>query len=121
MAILLTEKAEFRLRAFLAGSASSSAEKGIRVGVSDGGCSGYQYNLDIVNVPQPGDLVEQQGKVTIYVDPQSAPLLNGVEIDFVEGLLESGFKFSNPNATDSCGCGKSFQAGDCTPAAVPCS
>jgi iron-sulfur cluster assembly protein len=107
MTVILTEKAEFRLRAFLQGSASASEEKGIRVGVSDGGCSGYQYTLDIVNAPQVGDLVEQQGKVRIYLDPQSVPLLNGVAIDFVEGLLESGFKFSNPNATDTCGCGKS--------------
>lgn len=121
MTVILTEKAEFRLRAFLQGSANPSPEKGIRVGVSDGGCSGYQYTLDIANTPQSGDLIEQQGKVNVYIDPESAPLLNGVVIDFVEGLMESGFKFTNPNATDTCGCGQSFQAGDCTPAAVPCS
>lgn len=121
MAIVLTEKAEFRLRAFLQGNNTISEEKGVRLGVADGGCNGYQYTLDIVNNPQPGDFIEQQGKVKIYIDPQSASLINGVEIDFVEGLLESGFKFSNPNATDTCGCGKSFQAGDCTPAGVPCS
>jgi iron-sulfur cluster assembly protein len=73
------------------------------------------------NNPRPDDLIEQQGKVRIYIDPQSVPLLQGVVVDFLEGLMESGFKFSNPNATDTCGCGKSFQAGDCTPAAVPCS
>jgi iron-sulfur cluster assembly protein len=120
MTITLTEKAEFRLRAFLQGSSSSSNEKGIRVGVSDGGCSGYQYTLDIAQTPNSDDIIEQQGKIKIYCDRQSLPLLNGVVIDFVEGLLDSGFKFSNPNATDSCGCGKSFQAGDCTPSAVPC-
>jgi iron-sulfur cluster assembly protein len=120
MTITLTEKAEFRLRAFLQGSSSSSNEKGIRVGVSDGGCSGYQYTLDIAQTPNSDDIIEQQGKINIYCDRQSLPLLNGVVIDFVEGLLDSGFKFSNPNATDSCGCGKSFQAGDCTPSAVPC-
>ena len=121
MSIILTEKAEFRLRAFLQGTASPSPEKGIRVGVTDGGCSGYQYTLDIANTPQLGDLIEQQGKVRIYVDSQNAPLLDGVVIDFVEGLLESGFKFSNPNATGTCGCGQSFQAGECAPAGVPCS
>jgi iron-sulfur cluster assembly protein len=121
MTVTLTEKAEFRLRGFLQGSANPSPEKGIRVGVNDGGCSGYQYTLDITNSPKPGDLVEQQGRVLVYIDPQSAPLLSGVVIDFVEGLMESGFKFSNPNATDTCGCGQSFQAGDYTPAAVPCS
>lgn len=121
MTITLTEKAEFRLRAFLQGSSSSSPDKGIRVGVSDGGCSGYQYTLDIAQVANPDDIIEQQGKVKIYLDPQNAPLLNGVVIDFVEGLLESGFKFSNPNATSTCGCGQSFKAGDCTPTGVPCS
>lgn len=123
MAITLTEKAEFRLRTFLLGAAKdeNSATKGIRVSVNDGGCSGYQYALDIANQPQPDDLVVEQGKVRVYVDQQSAPLLQGVVIDYVEGLIESGFKFSNPNATDTCGCGQSFQAGDCTPTATPCS
>jgi iron-sulfur cluster assembly protein len=121
MTVTLTEKAEFRLRAFLQGSADASSEKGIRVGVSDGGCNGYEYTIDIANAPRPDDLIEMQGRVRLYIDPKSAPLLQGVVIDFLEGLMESGFKFSNPNATDTCGCGKSFQAGDCTPAAVPCS
>lgn len=123
MTVTLTEKAEFRLRSFLVASASddNTTTKGIRVSVSDGGCSGYQYGMDIVAAPKPNDLVFQQGRVPVYVDAQSAPLLKGVVIDFVEGLMDSGFKFSNPNATDTCGCGSSFQAGDCTPAAVPCS
>lgn len=121
MTITLTEKAEFRLRAFLQSSNAPSPDKGIRVGVNDGGCNGYQYTLDIVQNANPNDLIEQQGKIRIYVDPNNTHLLNGVVIDFVEGLLESGFKFSNPNATDTCGCGKSFQAGECTPAGVPCS
>ncbi len=121
MTVTLTEKAEFRLRAFLQSSADVSTEKGIRVGVNDGGCSGYEYTIDVANAPRPNDLIEQQGRVQIYIDPQSAPLLQGVVIDFVDGLMESGFKFSNPNATDTCGCGKSFQAGDCTPVATPCS
>ena len=121
MTVFLTEKAEFKLRSFLQGTADRSTSKGIRVGVSDGGCSGYQYTLDVTEAPKADDLIEQQGKVHIYIDPTSAPLINGVVIDFVEGLMESGFKFSNPNATDTCGCGQSFQAGDCTPAGVSCS
>lgn len=123
MTVTLTEKAVFRLRSFLLGSAPSenSAQKGIRVSVTDGGCSGYQYALDVTSTPKADDLVVEQGKVRVYIDKQSAPLLKGVVIDYVEGLIESGFKFSNPNATDTCGCGQSFQAGDCTPAATPCS
>ncbi|QLE57102.1 iron-sulfur cluster assembly accessory protein [Nostoc sp. TCL26-01] len=123
MTVTLTEKAEFRLRAFLQGSATDTEEtkKGIRVSVKDGGCNGYEYAMDITSKPQPDDLVIPQGKVLVYVDAKSAPLLEGIVIDFVEGVVESGFKFTNPNATSTCGCGKSFQAGDCSPEGVPCS
>jgi iron-sulfur cluster assembly protein len=123
MTVTLTEKAEFRLRAFLKGSASeeNQAKKGIRVSVKDGGCSGYEYGIEITSKPQQDDIVSQQGNVLIYVDAKSAPLLEGVVIDFVEGVMDSGFKFTNPNATDTCGCGKSFKAGDCSPNGVPCS
>ncbi|WGV26685.1 HesB/IscA family protein [Halotia branconii] len=122
MSVTLTEKAEFRLRAFLQGSSpnANGATKGIRVAVKDGGCNGYEYAIDITSKPQPDDLVIKQGEVLVYVDPKSAPLLEGIVIDFVEGVMESGFKFSNPNASDTCGCGKSFKAGDCTPTGVPC-
>ncbi|HLO86783.1 MAG TPA: iron-sulfur cluster assembly accessory protein [Nostocaceae cyanobacterium] len=125
MTVTLTEKAEFRLRAFLRGSASDSesnnSTKGIRISVKGGGCSGYEYGLEVTSKPRPDDLVIQQGNVLVYVDAQSAPLLEGVVIDFVEGVMESGFKFINPNATDTCSCGKSFKAGNCTPNGVPCS
>jgi iron-sulfur cluster assembly protein len=123
MTITLSEKAEFHLRAFLKGSTpdANGATKGVRISVKDGGCSGYEYGMDITSKPQPDDLVIQQGKVLIYVDANSAPLLEGMVIDFVEGVMESGFKFINPNATDTCGCGKSFKAGDCSPSGIPCS
>lgn len=123
MTVTLSEKAEFHLRAFLRGSApdADGATKGVRISVKDGGCSGYEYAIDITSKPQPDDLVLQQGKVLVYVEAKSAPLLEGVVVDFVEGVMESGFKFINPNATDTCGCGKSFKAGDCTPTATPCS
>ncbi|ALF53413.1 Fe-S cluster assembly protein HesB [Nostoc piscinale CENA21] len=122
MTVTLTEKAEFRLRAFLRGSGSDeTSTKGIRISVKGGGCNGYEYGMDVTSQPQPDDLVIQQGSVLVYVDAKSAPLLEGIVIDFVEGVVESGFKFTNPNATSTCGCGKSFQAGDCTPTGVPCS
>ncbi|MEA5503701.1 iron-sulfur cluster assembly accessory protein [Halotia wernerae UHCC 0503] len=122
MSVTLTEKAEFRLRAFLLASSpnANDATKGIRVAVKDGGCNGYEYAIDITSKLQPDDLVIEQGQVLVYVDPKSAPLLEGIVIDFVEGVMESGFKFTNPNASDTCGCGKSFKAGDCTPTGVPC-
>ncbi len=122
MTVTLTEKAVFRLRSFLRGSADgTTTEKGIRVAAVDGGCSGYEYALDIVSQPNTDDLTFEQDKIKIYVDPKSAPLLNGIVIDFVESLTQAGFTFENPNATNTCGCGKSFSAGDCTPAAVSCS
>ena len=121
MTVTFTEKAAFRLRTFLKTTASESTNNGVRVGLLDGGCSGYEYTMDIVNQPQPDDLVFEQDRIPIYVDPNHVSLLKGVVIDFAESLTQSGFVFTNPNATDTCGCGKSFSAGDCTPAAVSCS
>lgn len=124
MTINMTEKAAFRLRTFLRATAAqetSAVRKGVRLAVADGGCSGYEYKMDITSQPKEDDLVVEQDSVLFYVDRNSASLLEGLVIDFVDGLIESGFKFSNPNATDSCGCGKSFKAGDCTPAGVSCS
>lgn len=123
MTVSFTEKAAFRLRTFLRASADSetSTEKGVRVGIIDGGCNGYEYTLEIVGQPNFEDLVFEQDRLHIYVDPKSAPLLQGIVIDFAESLTEAGFIFKNPNATNTCGCGKSFSAGDCTPSAVPCS
>ncbi len=123
MTVTLTEKAEFRLRTFLLGSApdANAVTKGIRVSAKDGGCSGYEYAMDVTSSPQPDDIVIQQGKILIYIDAKSAPLLQGMVIDFIDGVMESGFKFTNPNATDTCGCGKSFKVGDCSPEGVPCS
>lgn len=121
MQVRLTEKAAFRLRTFLRSGAEANPNRGVRLAVTDGGCSGYQYSLDIANSPKIDDLIVEEDKVLFYVDRQSAPLLEGVLIDFVESLAQSGFKFSNPNATETCGCGTSFKAGECSPAGTPCS
>ncbi|BAZ11460.1 iron-sulfur cluster assembly accessory protein [Calothrix sp. NIES-4071] len=123
MAVTLTEKAESRLRAFLLGSTPDTGApttKGIRVLAKNGGCNGYEYGMEVTSSPKPDDVVLLQGNVPIYLDPKSAPLLEGMVIDFVEGVIESGFKFTNPNATNTCSCGKSFSAGDCTPKGTPC-
>ena len=122
MTVYLTEKAAFRLRSFTRANADeTNNKKGVRVAAVDGGCSGFEYALDIVDHPQSDDLIYQQDKVNIYLDRKSAPFLNGIVIDFVESLTQAGFTFENPNATDSCGCGKSFSVADCSPEAVPCS
>ncbi|MFB2939287.1 HesB/IscA family protein [Aerosakkonemataceae cyanobacterium BLCC-F154] len=124
MTVNLTEKAAFRLRTFLRASNAedpTAARKAVRLAVGDGGCSGYEYKMNITSESAPDDLVIEEDSVLFYIDKESAPLLEGIVIDFVDGLTESGFKFLNPNATESCGCGKSFKVGDCSPAGVPCS
>jgi len=116
MAVTLTDKAAFKIRTLLDKNStnSSSDRKGIRVGVTTGGCSGYEYKIKITKQPKPEDLVFEQNNVLIYIDPQSMPLLDGVAIDFADSLTQSGFVFTNPNAGSTCGCGKSFAAAaDC--------
>ncbi|MGP0128114.1 MAG: HesB/IscA family protein [cyanobacterium endosymbiont of Rhopalodia musculus] len=119
MTVSLTEKAAFRLRPFLEGEEPKAT--GIRVGIKDGGCSGYEYTLNLVKQPDVQDIRFEQKNVPIYVDSQSFSLLEGVVIDFVDSLTQSGFTFTNPNAGDTCGCGKSFSSKDCGSKATPCS
>ena len=82
----------------------------LRVGVTGGGCSGFSYTLDFDTGRKPDDTILELDGVTLYVDSTSAPYLAGTVIDFVAGLHGGGFKFSNPNATATCGCGTSFSA-----------
>jgi iron-sulfur cluster assembly accessory protein len=84
------------------------AGHGIRVGVVGGGCSGFQYSMDFENQARDGDLVMEQDGVKVFVDPMSSMYLQGVTIDYVQGLQGAGFKFNNPNARNTCGCGSSF-------------
>lgn len=120
MTVTLTELAELRLRTFVKGTPNYTPSRGIRLAVKDGGCNGYEYDIKIAEAPRTDDEITDIGSLKVFIDPQSAPLLDGMVVDYIEGLLESGFKFINPNATDTCGCGKSFQT-DCSPAGVPCS
>ncbi|OGF17797.1 MAG: hypothetical protein A2W00_05905 [Candidatus Eisenbacteria bacterium RBG_16_71_46] len=85
---------------------------GLRVSVHSGGCSGYQYGMSLAPAVEDGDWVGEFGGVKVLVDAQSAPLLQGVNIDYVETLQASGFTIQNPNAVRGCGCGKSFEAQD---------
>ncbi len=81
---------------------------GIRVGVVGGGCSGFQYSMDFENAERDGDIVSEQDGIKLYVDPMSSMYLQGVTVDYVVGLQGAGFKFNNPNARNTCGCGQSF-------------
>jgi iron-sulfur cluster assembly protein len=104
----LTDSAQQAVDRFIQGS--EVPVSGLRVSVSGGGCSGFQYGMALETEAKEGDTIVECGAVKVFVDPQSAPLLNGVTIDFLDGLEGSGFKFENPNATNSCGCGSSFSA-----------
>jgi iron-sulfur cluster assembly accessory protein len=80
----------------------------LRVSVTGGGCSGFQYNFALEDGRLEDDLVVQQEGATVLVDPVSLDFLKGAEIDFVDDLIGAAFKVNNPNATSSCGCGTSF-------------
>jgi len=84
----------------------------LRVFVVGGGCSGYQYGMAIAPEAESDDLVLEENGVRIVVDPDSAKLLSGAEVDYVEDLMKSGFQIFNPNAVKSCACGSSFQTAD---------
>lgn len=81
---------------------------GIRVSVIGGGCSGYQYNLDFEKEERMGDITMNFDELSVYIDPVSAGYLRGTTVDFLSGLNGQGFKFNNPNAKRTCGCGSSF-------------
>lgn len=106
--VTLTESAIKAVHRFIDGS--DSAASGLRIQISGGGCSGFQYGLKLEPSAQPEDAVLEYGTVKVFIDPTSQPLIAGATIDFVEGLEGSGFKFTNPNAKSSCSCGSSFSA-----------
>jgi iron-sulfur cluster assembly protein len=81
---------------------------GLRVAVRGGGCSGFEYALDFEKEPRENDWIYEQNGLTIYVDAVSARYLEGTTIDYGLGMAGSGFKFNNPKASGSCGCGSSF-------------
>ena len=91
------------------------AEKGVedgalRVFVVGGGCSGYQYGMSLAGDAGADDTVIEQSGIRILVDAESAGLITGAEIDYVDDLMKSGFTIFNPTATSTCACGSSFQS-----------
>ena len=84
-------------------------EQGLRLRVIGGGCAGFQYDLYFEDSPSPTDETFDSHGIKLYIDPLSFQYLDGTEIDFVETVLGSGFKFGNPNVSGTCGCGSSFQ------------
>jgi len=84
------------------------SSNGLRIAVRGGGCSGFEYALDFEDEIRDNDLVYEQEGVKVIVDPISARYLAGTEIDYSLGMTGAGFKFNNPNAIGTCGCGSSF-------------
>lgn len=105
---MLTPKAVEHLK--IAMQREGATGQGLRVAVHSGGCSGFEYHLAFEAAPNPDDGVYEVGGVPVFIDATSRQYLEGVTIDYVSGLHGAGFKFLNPNASRTCGCGSSFSA-----------
>ena len=103
--VTLSDSAARRIAAIVAGEPAGTA---LRVSVSGGGCSGFQYGFDLVQDRAGDDRVIERGEATVLIDPVSLMYMEGSEIDFVDSLIGQSFQVHNPNATASCGCGTSF-------------
>lgn len=100
----VTEAAANKARDVLKGTEN----QGIRIAVVGGGCAGLQYDLQPSEKAAEGDLVLEFFGVSFFVNPMVVPYLKGTQIDYSDSMMDGGFKFRNPNATSSCGCGTSF-------------
>lgn len=104
--ITITEKAQEEFSRIM--KEEGLKAQGIRMGVKGGGCSGFTYVMSFESEKKDGDITLNEARVPLFIDPKSFVYLEGLEIDYVADLLNRGFKFNNPNATKSCGCGTSF-------------
>ena len=105
MTITLTERAAQHVKGFLANNGTGD---GLRLGVKPTGCSGYMYVVEPAQGIGDHDQVFEANGVKVVIDSQSLKYLDGAEIDYTREGLNEGFKFSNPNVKDTCGCGESF-------------
>lgn len=105
MAISLTDSAADRVRTYLD---SRGKGMGLRLGITQTGCSGYSYVINYADEVAPDDVVFEDKGVTVVVDPEALALIDGTEVDFVRNGLNEAFSFRNPNVTGECGCGESF-------------
>jgi iron-sulfur cluster assembly protein len=116
--VTITDRAAEKARALLV--EKELPEGALRVFVVGGGCSGYQYGMALAKAPEADDTqIEAADGVRILVDSESAGLLRGAEVDYVDDIMKSGFTIYNPNATASCACGSSFQAPAGAPQGTP--
>ena len=104
-AVTLSERAARRIARILSSEPTGTA---LRVSVSGGGCSGFQYGFDLDAIRAPDDMVVENDGAVLLIDSVSLPYVSGSEIDFVDDLMGQSFQVRNPHATASCGCGTSF-------------
>ena len=105
MPVTVSPSAAKRIATILANEGGGTM---LRLAVTGGGCSGFQYNFALDETRMDEDLFIEEGGAKILIDPVSLDFLAGAEIDFTDGLIGQAFKVNNPNATASCGCGTSF-------------
>jgi len=105
MPITISDRAARRIAQILR---AESQPMMLRLAVTGGGCSGFQYNFALDDARTDDDLVLEKDGATVLIDPMSQDFLHGAEIDFTDDLIGQAFKVNNPNATASCGCGTSF-------------
>ncbi|MGJ8611174.1 MAG: HesB/IscA family protein [Yoonia sp.] len=107
-AVSITDKAAIQIAKLMAKDASA----GLRIGIKKGGCAGMEYTMEYVNDVDPMDETVEQDGARVMIAPMAQMFLFGTEIDYETSLLESGFKFRNPNVTEACGCGESIKFDD---------
>ncbi len=107
--ILITDRAIEKVRSLLH-QQKLGPDHGLRVAITQGGCSGMSYAMNFENSRRSDDTVVEVQGIKVFIDEASLRFVRGITLDYVEGLHSSGFKFVNPNASRTCGCGSSFSA-----------
>lgn len=106
--VTITEKAGVKVKEIM--ESENKTGYGLRVYVTGGGCSGFQYGMSFEEKASDDDSIIEMHGVKLFVDPYSAPMLSGTEVDYLDSLQGAGFSIKNPNAKSTCGCGQSFSA-----------
>ncbi|SDH99955.1 HesB/IscA family protein [Lutimaribacter saemankumensis] len=107
-AVTMTDRAAAQIRKLM----ERDGNQGLRIGVKKGGCAGMEYTMDYATEIDPHDEVVEQEGARVMIAPMAQMFLFGTEIDYEVSLLESGFRFNNPNVEDACGCGESIKFKD---------